>query len=44
MKILVLIAVIVIIFLQYRMINSRNDTYDILQSDNPDKNINLKNS
>ena len=37
MKILVLIAVIVIIFLQYRMINSRNDTYDILQSDNPDK-------
>lgn len=37
MKILFLIAIIVIVFLQYNMINKKNDTYDILQSDNPDK-------
>ena len=37
MKILIFIAILVIIFLQYREINNKSNTYDILQSENPQK-------
>ena len=37
MKILILITILIIIFLQYKTINYKNNSYDILQSDNPTK-------
>jgi hypothetical protein len=37
MKILIIIAILVIFYLQFKEINNYTDSYDILQSDNPKK-------
>ena len=37
MKLLIIIAILVILFLQFKEINTHTDTYDILQSENPQK-------
>ena len=36
-KILIIISILVVIFLQYKEINNNSNTYDILQSENPKK-------